>query len=58
MVDTNDPSKGWIVKVMNDAGVSLPSTGGHGTNLIYLLGTILTMLAGAGVMMQKRRKAV
>ena len=33
-----------------------PSTGGPGTNLIYLIGTILTALAGAGLMMRKRRK--
>ncbi len=42
----------------NDAGVELPSTGGPGTSLIYLLGILLTGFAGAGLMMRKRRKSV
>ena len=38
-------------------GYELPECGGSGTNLIYLLGIMLTGLAGAGLMMQKRKKA-
>lgn len=38
-------------------GYELPDCGGSGTNLIYLLGIMLTGLAGAGLMMQKRKKA-
>ena len=34
----------------------MTSNGGPGTNLIYLLGTILTALAGAGLVMRRRRR--
>ena len=34
--------------VENTPGASLPSTGGPGTNLLYLFGSMLVMLAGAG----------
>ena len=37
----------WTVTVINTAGVTLPSTGGPGTGLIYLAGILLTGLAGA-----------
>ena len=53
--DSDDLS--FTFNVENNPGVSLPSTGGPGTNLIYLLGTILTALAGAGLVMRRRRKA-
>ena len=41
----------------NTPGFALPSTGGRGIALTYLLGIILTSLAGAGLAMRKRRKA-
>ena len=44
------------VKITNSAGVELPSIGGPGTSLIYLLGILLTVSAGAGLMMRKRHK--
>ena len=34
----------------------LPATGGPGTKLFYLLGAMLTVLAGAGLVARKRRK--
>ena len=43
-------------KVGNEPGAALPSTGGPGTVMYYLLGIMLTGLAGAGLMMRKRRK--
>ena len=43
--------------VENNPGVALPSTGGPGTNLIYLIGIMLTGIAGAGLMMRKRKAA-
>jgi LPXTG-motif cell wall-anchored protein len=46
------------VKVGNDAGYELPSTGGPGTNLLYLLGSMLVMLAGAGFILLQRKKRV
>ncbi len=49
-------SYSYTLTVPNSSGVSLPSTGGPGTNLIYLLGTILMALAGTGLVMRKRRK--
>ena len=46
----------WIIRIMNSAGYELPSTGGPGTHLIYLLGIIFTSLAGTGLMMKRRRR--
>lgn|GEM_PF-2364708 len=42
--------------VGNTPGAALPSTGGSGTNLYYLLGTMLIALAGAALVMTRRRK--
>ena len=47
----------YTLTVPNASGVSLPSTGGPGTNMIYLLGIILTGFAGAGLVLRRRRKA-
>ena len=41
--------------VTNEPGAALPSTGGPGTKMIWLLGILLTGLAGAGLMMKRRR---
>ena len=46
----------WQVRVWNNPGVALPSTGGPGTNLIYLLGIMLTSLAGAGFLLGRRKR--
>lgn len=46
----------WQIRVWNNPGVSLPSTGGPGTNLLYLLGITLISLAGAGLVMKRRRR--
>lgn len=56
--DPSDPSsvESWVVKIKNNAGVELPSTGGHGTTQMYLLGIMLTGIAGAGLVMRKRRR--
>ena len=45
-----------LITITNTPGVSLPSTGGPGTNLIYLLGIMLTGFAGSGLVMKRRRK--
>lgn len=42
------------VKVMNNSGIELPSTGGMGTTLIYLAGIVLVVLSGY-VLISKRR---
>ena len=46
----------WIITIRNDAGVSLPNTGGPGTRLFTILGILLLALSGAGAMMRKRRE--
>lgn len=46
----------YILEVPNTPGVSLPSTGGPGTAMIYLLGAMLTGVAGAGFAARKTRK--
>ena len=48
---TNDDE----LSVKNEPGVALPNTGGPGTNLIYFLGITLIGLAGAGLVMRKKR---
>ncbi|MBQ6362071.1 MAG: LPXTG cell wall anchor domain-containing protein [Lachnospiraceae bacterium] len=47
----------WQIRVWNNPGVELPSTGGHGTALISLFGFLLTVTAGAGLAMLQRRRA-
>ena len=42
--------------VYNSAGVELPSTGGPGTTIIYILGAILVMLSAAGLVAVRRRR--
>ena len=42
--------------VGNAPGAALPNTGGPGTTLIYLFGIMFTGLAGAGLVMRKRRR--
>ena len=40
--------------VVNTPGAALPNTGGSGITLIYLLGFMLTVLAGAGLILRKK----
>ena len=47
---------GYQLKVVNDEGVELPSSGGPGTTWIYLLGSML--LIGCGVLLVARRRMV
>ena len=47
----------WKLSLQNTAGYELPSAGGPGTTLLYLLGILLTSLAAAGLIMRKRRWA-
>lgn len=42
--------------VGNTPGAILPSTGGPGTNILYLIGCILTILAGVGIVMRRKRR--
>ena len=45
---TNEDSN-FTFKIQNEPGAELPSTGGSGTNAIYLIGAICVLLAGAGL---------
>ena len=47
-----------LLKITNTPGAALPNTGGPGTNRLYLFGIMLTGLAGAGLVMKRRRKEV
>ena len=44
--------------VENMPGASLPYTGGPGSNMIYLLGIMLTGIAAAGFVLRRKRKTV
>ena len=46
------------LEVENTQGASLPSTGGIGTTIFYLIGTLLTGIAGASLVHRKRRRTV
>ena len=48
----------YTLKVINNESYELPSTGGSGTDRIYLYGVLLTGLAGTGLVMKKRRRNV
>ena len=54
LVDVNHPELGYVVKIMNTAGVELPSTGGPGTTWIYLLGTVLLLVCGITLIARRR----
>ena len=45
------------VIINRQPGVELPSTGGPGSNLLYLLGSLMLAFSGAGLVMRKRRWA-
>lgn len=45
-----------VFKVENEPGAALPSTGGSGINMFYLLGiTLISLAAGAGLLIKRRR---
>ena len=52
---TNDGDNTFTVSVVNKTGVVLPSTGGIGTTIFYILGGLLVV--GAAVILVARRKA-
>ena len=54
MVLYDSNNKTFTVK--NTPGAALPNTGGPGTNLLYLIGLMLTAFGSGGLMMKKRRR--
>ena len=55
--ETVDGKKCYTVTILNNPGASLPSTGGPGTTFIYILGTMLTGLAGTILALRRKRRA-
>ena len=51
---TKDATAAVDISVVNNAGTELPSTGGIGTTLFYVLGSILVL--GAGVVLVTKRR--
>lgn len=45
----------YLLKISNSSGLELPSTGGNGTTIFYILGAILMALAAAGLVFTRRR---
>lgn len=55
-IDKDDAETGFTFVVENPPGEPLPSTGGPGTRLFTVLGTILIL--GAGVLLWRRRRLI
>lgn len=55
--ETVSGNKIWTVTLGNECGTELPSAGGSGTDLFYFVGCILTMLAGASLVMKKNMRS-
>ena len=54
-VDRPDNNKVYTIKVPNNPGIELPSTGGRGTGLFTAIGAILSGTAGAILTLRKRK---
>ena len=52
---TDQADDTWQIRVWNNPGVELPSTGGPGTALFTAIGGIMTALAGAILTLKKRK---
>lgn len=52
--DTGTPAKEATFTVGNEPGVALPNTGGPGTSLFYIVGSILTLVAAVLLITKKR----
>lgn len=50
-------NEGVTIVIDNTPGAALPNTGGPGTRMLYLLGTILTAIAAAGLVMLRLRSS-
>ena len=49
-----ETSDGNVLTVINNPGAALPNTGGCGTNLYYILGSMLIMSAGLLLLARRR----
>ena len=50
-------NNGNVLVIGNTPGIALPSTGGLGTNRIYLAGIVLSVFAAVSMMIKSRRKS-
>ena len=55
MKHNKQPGGTIIIQVENYCGYKLPSTDGDGTASVYLGGIMFTGLAGAGLIIEKRK---
>jgi LPXTG-motif cell wall-anchored protein len=55
-IATNDDLVNGAVKIKNQKGAELPSTGGIGTTMFYVVGSVL-VIGAAVVLISKRRMA-
>ena len=53
-VGSGEPSTTLTANVVNQSGAELPSTGGIGTTIFYVLGGLLVV--GAGVLLVTRKR--
>jgi LPXTG-motif cell wall-anchored protein len=53
---TYDGSINGVVTIVNHSGTSLPTTGGIGTTILYVIGGILVICAGVALITKKRMK--
>ena len=53
----DDQTKVYALKISNTPGYVLPSTGGVGPAAYYLLGSLLILIAGALLILRRRRGA-
>ena len=54
-IKLNDAANTGDVRVKNNSGTLLPSTGGMGTTMIYLVGAVLVL--GSGIVLASKRRA-
>lgn len=56
---TRDDSETTVsdIIIVNKQGITLPSTGGTGTTVLYAAGALLVLIAGAAVVIKRRREA-
>ena len=57
VVGKGEPSTNLSTDVINNAGSTLPSTGGIGTTIFYILGSLLVVVAGVVLVTRKRMNA-
>ena len=55
-IGEEDAENGFTFVVENEPGAALPSTGGPGTRLFTILGSILIL--GAGILLWRRRRLI